>query len=62
MRRGIALVKERKAASLLDAAKRAGGLSIFDLTEKLAREVTFVGLFNLALKEISVYGHYFIID
>ena len=40
LRRGIALVKERKAASLLDAAKRAGGLSIFDLTEKLAREVT----------------------
>ena len=39
MRRGIALVKDRKAASLLDAAKRAGGLSIFDLTEKLAREV-----------------------
>ena len=39
LRRGIALVKDRKAASLLDAAKRAGGLSIFDLTEKLAREV-----------------------
>ena len=56
MRRGIALVKERKAASLLDAAKRAGGLSIFDLTEKLAREVTYVGLWNLnlKLKEISV--------
>ena len=41
LRRGIALVKDRKAASLLDAAKRAGGLSIFDLTEKLAREVTY---------------------
>ena len=40
LRRGIALVKDRKAASLLDAAKRAGGLSIFDLTEKLAREVS----------------------
>ena len=42
LRRGIALVKDRKAASLLDAAKRAGGLSIFDLTEKLAREVNSV--------------------
>ena len=48
MRRGIALVKERKAASLLDAAKRAGGLSIFDLTEKLAREVTLkVGIYRV---------------
>jgi hypothetical protein len=38
LRRGIQLVKDRRASSLYDAARRCA-VSVFDLTEKLAREV-----------------------